>query len=76
MNNNQLPMYQGSDQSYNFNPNMQGMNSNLMFERLNRRINRLERQMRMIENRLNRLEGGNPTFLKDTLDDNDNMYML
>lgn len=77
MNNQQLPMYQGMDQNYGFDPNMQGMNNNnLMFERLNRRINRLERQIRMIENRLNRLEGGNPTFLKNNLDDSDNMYML
>ena len=30
----------------------------------------------MLENRLNRLEGGNPTFLKNNPDDNDNMYML
>lgn len=69
-----------------FNPNL-NMNQNpgygnnyneVMFERLNNRLNRLERQVRMLENKVNRLEGGNPTFLKSNSqnDDNDNMYML
>ena len=49
-----------------------------MFDRINNHLNRLERQIRILENRVNRLEGGNPTFLKSNYkeDDNDNMYML
>ena len=43
---------------------------------LNNKITRLERQVRVLENRLNKLESGKPTFLKNNLDDNDNMYML
>lgn len=55
---------------------MQGNFNEMMFERLNNKITRLERQVRVLENRLNKLESGKPTFLKNNLDDNDNMYML
>ena len=73
--NNQMPFYgnypnqnQGNFNNYN----------EMMFERINNHLNRLERQIKMLENRVNRLEGGNPTFLKSNYkeDDNDNMYML
>lgn len=71
--NNQMPFYG------NF-PNNQNPNNynELMFERLTNHLNRLERQIKMLENRVNRLEGGNPTFLKNNYsdDDNNNMYML
>lgn len=71
--NNQMPFYG------NF-PNNQNSNNynELMFERLTNHLNRLERQIKMLENRINRLEGGNPTFLKNNYsdDDNNNMYML
>ena len=75
--NNQMPYYG------DFNPNgnqnlLYGNNNEVMFERFNNRLNRLERQVRMLENKVNRLEGGNPTFLKNNYsnEDNDNMYML
>ena len=78
--NNQMPYY-GDFTPNNGNQNFGygGNNYNeIMFERLNNRLNRLERQVRMLENKVNRLEGGNPTFLKSNSlnDDNDNMYML
>lgn len=77
--NNQMPYYGGINPgNNNMNGYNQGHNMNeISFERLINRINRLERQVRMIENRLNMMEGGNPTFLKNNLDNNDdNMYML
>ena len=58
-------------------PNFNGNNfQDMMIERLNNRVSRLERQIRILENRINNLNGGNPTFLKNNYDDNDNMYML
>ncbi len=78
--NNQMPYYGDFNPNLNMNQNPgYGNNYNeVMFERLNNRLNRLERQVRMLENKVNRLEGGNPTFLKSNSqnDDNDNMYML
>ena len=76
--NSQMPYFPGMNQNPNSNLNQGNMNNynDMTFDRINNRINRLERQIRMIENRLNRLEGGNPTFLKNNSDDNDNMYML
>ena len=71
--NNQMPFYGNFPASQN--PNNY---NELMFERLTNHLNRLERQIKMLENRINRLEGGNPTFLKNNYsdDDNNNMYML
>ena len=77
--NNQIPYFGGMNpNSNNMNGFNQGLHMNdMMFERINNRLGRLERQVRMIENRLNMMEGGNPTFLKNNLDNNDdNMYML
>ena len=78
--NNQMPYFNDMNQGNmhpGFNPNhMQGNFNEMMFERLNNKITRLERQVRILENRLNKLESGKPTFLKNNLDDNDNMYML
>ncbi len=75
--NNQMPYFGNINPNQNMNPNfnMNNYNENI-YERLNNKINRIERQIKMLENRLNRLEGGNPTFLKNNPDDNDNMYML
>ena len=71
--NNQMPFYGNFPAGQN--PNNY---NELMFERLTNHLNRLERQIKMLENRINRLEGGNPTFLKNNYsdDDNNNMYML
>jgi len=77
--NNQMPYFNGMNPNQDMNQNFgqnQGNFHELMFDRLNNRINRLERRVRMIENRLNMMEGGNPTFLKNNLDSDDNMYML
>ena len=78
--NNQMPYYGDFNPNGNGNQNFgYGNNYNeVMFDRFNNRLNRLERQVRMLENKVNRLEGGNPTFLKNNYsnDDNDNMYML
>lgn len=73
-----MPFY-GNYPGQNPNPGNFGNNYNeMMFDRLNNRLNRLERQIRILENKVNRLESGNPTFLKNNsgFDDNDNMYML
>lgn len=80
--NNQMPYLGGMNPSgmnpgnmnQNYMPNQNNYND-MMFERINNRLNRLERQVRMIENRLNMM-GGNPTFLKNNQDTDDNMYML
>ena len=75
--NNQIPylgnmMYGNNNQDFPHDNNF----NDLKLERINNRINRLERQIRIIENRLNIIQGGNPTFLKNNQDIDDNMYML
>ena len=77
--NNQMPYLGGMNPNQNMNPGFnQGHNNynEMMFDRLNNRINRLERQVRILENKVNRLQGGNPTFFKNNLDNDDDMYML
>ncbi len=75
--NNQMPYFGNINPGPNINPNYNMNNPNeMMYERLNNRLNRLERQVKILENRVNKLEGGGPTFLKENIDDNDNMYML
>lgn len=78
--NNQMPYFAEMNPNQNmnqgFNPTMNSNYQAMMLERLNNRVLRLERQVRMLENKVNSIGGGNPTFLKNNADDNDNMYML
>ena len=75
--NNQMPYLGGMNPNGNMNQGFQVENNfqDMIFERINNRVSRLERRVRMIENRLNMM-GGNPTFLKNNQDNDDNMYML